>query len=204
MKKQTRSLPVWLLLFFLSLSLLLAWIFNPQIKEYIVSPLSAFIQYALWLAGLLGKALDQYLIWGTFVILSSIAAIVSLTKSWQPRVSDKVSTHSHGGISVWIRRLELLEKGIYFRWRLSQEIAPILVNAIGYTDGLTQKQTRTLIEKKNLDLPENILGYLHVAYSKDAQVFFSTNPLAEKTSSPLKIPLAELLDYFKNELSQTP
>ena len=196
------KLPVWLPLFFLVLSFVLVWLFRDQIIQYIATPFSKILQYLGWFIGLLGRALDQYLIWGTFIIISTIITITSLVTIQRGYASENNSQQLQGEISQWVNRLNNANRGIYFKWQLSQHIAPLILETLAYKQGLQTSQVFYSLKQKKLDIPKDILTYLQIAYSEDAHLFFSTNPKAGEQSSPLNISINKIINYLDDELNQ--
>lgn len=181
----------------LILGLIAVFLWNELIQELILVPMT----YVVWLGGLLYRSFDQKIWWSTLLILVLILALTSLRLKprvqWQKPRFKKEIPHR---VELWRKRLEEADRGTYMKWRLAQHLSRLFVEAISYRSGLTPKQIEQHIQKRTIDLPEEMSAYLQAARGFGAASSMSHRWNSARIPHPLEISPELILEFLEDYL----
>jgi hypothetical protein len=154
-------------------------------------------EYTAFLAIVFLNYLDQYLIWGTFIILSVIATIVRLIRIYPQEREEPEKLIAKGRVYMWWSQVSNWDEGMYFRWQFSQRFAPLLLDTLSRGMGLSMNQGKNMLENDDLEAPDIVLEYLKAAYNKRILDYFSTERVIIEKPIGLNINSHQLLDKIE-------
>lgn len=180
------------------LALLMVLLLSQQwITETFIPYLQYLYEYTAYLAIVFLNYLDQYLIWGTFIILSIIATIVRLIRIYPQHREQPETLTAKGRVYTWWSQVSNWDEGMYFRWQFSQRFAPLLLDTLSRGMGLDVKQGKSMLDNDDLEAPEIVLEYLKAAYNKRILDYFSTERVIIEKPIGLNIEPHQLLDKIE-------
>jgi hypothetical protein len=172
------------------------------IHEVIIPPLYSFWLQVRFLITILWQSQDQYFLWGLFILLSFIMVLFSLIQQYSPKQKpEKEDALAAGQIRKWTRRLNLMDKGVYYRWQFSQHVSDLVLKIVCYQTGKSEDEVKDEIRSGLIDLPPQLLSYLRAAFQPEIKKYFSTyrqkdgwDPIRNLDGKQLSGHIDELLD----------
>lgn len=156
-----------------------------------------YLGYLIGYALIVFDLIDQYLIWGTFIIITITFVIAQLIRL-RPKTSESQKEVSpQGRVHTWNRQVSNWDEGIYFKWQFSQKFAPLLLDVLSSYRGLSTNQGYQLLETDRLDAPAIVIEYLNAAYNKRILDYFSTQKAILEKSMGLNYEPHQILDEME-------
>jgi len=126
------------------------------IREVIIIPLL----YLFWIGRFLLEAIPQTALWsvavGLFLLILGVGLIGQRKRKARLQPPPRIF---EGRIEKWARLLQQAEQGIYFKWRLAQQLQKVLLRIVAHQTGQSIKQTRQQLRHNQLDLPPVVQAY---------------------------------------------
>jgi hypothetical protein len=122
------------------------------------------LAYLIFVVRLIARSVGQQTLWISFVVFSSLIAIISLAarremQSEEPSVEQKYPTR----LQTWIDTVNRYEHSPYFKWNLAQDLSNLLIEAIAYHQGTSRYKISQQVQAGDIDLPEDIIKYLQIS-----------------------------------------
>jgi len=149
----------WRMLAFIAAGLvvvLLAWLLRDMVYQFLVVP----IQFLVWSVKILYLTLPHELIWGGFLILAYLAALISLYR--RPAIEEitpaRYATFAERRITQLARYISRRKRPFY-RHRLKHAITELALQVITQKKRITVQEARNLINRRELDVPPELQSY---------------------------------------------
>lgn len=176
------------------------------------------LAYLIFVFQLIAGSVGQETLWISFVVFSSLIAIISLaarreTLPEEPPVEHKYPTR----LQTWIDTVNRYERSPYFKWNLAQDLSNLLIEAIAYHQGTSRHEISQQVQAGEIDLPEDIIKYLQISQKPFNHTGnFPTNhsnrlfhfwhhkikrDFPDTLKSPLDIEHKKIIDYLENYLN---
>ena len=138
----------------------LAFTYRDVLRSMVLIPLA----YMIFVFRLITGSVSQQTVWISFVVFSSLIAIISLAarrdlQLEEPPVELKYPTR----LQTWIETVNRYEHSPYFKWNLAQDLSNLLIEAIAYHQGTSRLNILQQVQSGNIDLPEEIIKYLKIS-----------------------------------------
>lgn len=161
-----------------------------------------------FVAAIIWRSQDQFLLWYIFLYIGLLLAVHTVIRIHEPRKERKRDMVTYPGpVSEWIQRLETMQEGMYYRWRLAQKIRRVAENVLSSRSGLSPQEVRQRIKSGEVDLDPAFLTYLQSTYRADIQQYFSTHREGEE-HDPIRTLSADqilsMMERFMNRPGGTP
>lgn len=145
---------------------LLAFTYRDVLRSMVLVPLA----YLIFIFRLIASSIGQQTLWISFVVLSSIIAVISLVmhreeQTEEPSVEHKYPTR----LQTWMRTVRRKERSAYFKWSLAQDLSNLFVEAIAYRLGLSHSEAVRQLEAGKVDIPLDTLAYLRISQKPFSQ-----------------------------------
>jgi len=189
--------------------IILFGIISAAITFYFMSSLGGFIVIRLnelllkirYVGDLLILSTDQLLIWTSLILVVATFAIVtvrSLRPPSHPTKDTGVKTISPLG--RWDNLLRSTTKGLYFKWRLSQQLGAITIETLAHQNGLTYQQAINHLLSGHLDIPEEIRDYIIATRDPRIMRSYSKNLVAPKRKVTLDADPVHVIRFLEENL----
>lgn len=156
-----------------------------------------FVATTLW------RSQDQFLLWYISLYIGLLLAVHTVMKIFQPQKGGKRESETYPGpVSEWRQRLDAMQEGMYYRWRLAQEIRRVTESVLSSRSGLPPHEVRTRIKTGDVELDPAFLTYLQSTYRSDIQQYFSTHREDEEHDPIRTLSAAQILDMMESFMNQ--
>lgn len=178
------------------------------LQQKLLPPLIYAWSQVQFVATIIWRSQDQFLLWYIFLYIGLLLAVHTVIKIHQPGKERKREPATYPGpVSEWTQRLETIQEGMYYRWRLAQRIRRVAENVLSSRTGLSPQQVRQRIKSGDVDLDPAFLNYLQATYRADIQQYFSTHREDEE-HDPIRALSADqiltMMERFMNRPGGTP
>ncbi|MGD8752317.1 MAG: hypothetical protein PVG14_12880 [Anaerolineales bacterium] len=188
------------LIFLIIISAFLTLFLLSSIGGFFVKILTDTIRQIGYVSNLLIQSTDQLLIWISLIIIVIIFAIITINNLRLVKETPKdINKETISPLKRWDHLLRLTHGGIYFKWRLSQQLRIITLETLAHKNGLTLQQANTYLTSSNLEAPKEICDYLLAARNPKMMSDFSTDLKSTKRSTALNTD-PELIIHFLEEI----
>ena len=198
------NLPVWLqrlvLLMFVPVTLLLAYLLKDAIRIYVLEP----ILYAVRIVSLLYDILPQYIWWGGLVLILALLALRSfgrrqpLTARRKPPAEDRLSQ-----VRAWTQSVTQASGGTFnARWLLARQVARLAVDMIAHQERMNSGQASLRLQSGQIPMPPEIRDYLLAGLGLPEQSQFADLlPMrSDHGASPLDLNPEIVVEYLENRI----
>ena len=186
-------------LLLLGLLLLLTILFTPLLQE-LMRPILTPLLYVFWIGLLLFRSIPQEIIWGAFVFIALLIAVVSLSQkqSWSRRLPvPQVSPPER--IESWAKLIRQSKQETYYRWQVAQHLRRLTLEALAQNERVTSREIQQRLLAGQLNLPPEIEAYLKASLT-------SFNRLSEaaprsrfgQPASPLDLEVEEFITFLEH------
>ena len=170
---------------------MLAFTYRDVLRSMLLVP----IAYLIFVFRLIAGGIGQHTLWVSFVVLSTIIAIISLVMRPETQTKESaIKLEYPTRLQTWLNTVKRKEHSQYFKWNLAQDLSNLLTEAIAYNQGITRDQVNQQLQSGNIDLPPDILDYLRIS-----QTPFSYTGLVSNTNNNW---LVHILKYIFKRPSQ--
>lgn len=185
-------------LLLLGLLLLLTILLTPLLQGLIRSILTPLL-YLFWIGLLLGRSVPQEILWGVFVFMALLIALMSLSqKPVRSRRSPAPKAPPPERIAGWAKLMRQSKQEPYYRWQVAQHLRRLTLEALAQNERTTSKEIQQQLMAGQLDLPPEIEAYLKASLT-------SFNRLSEvaprsrfsKSASPLDLEMEEFITFLE-------
>ena len=191
----------------------LAFTYRDVLRSMVLIPLA----YLIFVFRLIAGSVNQQTLWISFVVFSSLIAIISLAarrdvQPEEPPVEYKYPTR----LQTWIDTVNRYEHSPYFKWNLAQDLSNLLIEAIAYHQGTSRHKILQQVQVGDIDLPEDIIKYLQISqkpfdhagnsYPNNSNWLFHfwqtkiKRDLPDTSKSALDIEHEKIIHYLENYL----
>jgi hypothetical protein len=140
--------------------IILAFTYRNVLRSMVLVPLA----YLIFIVRLIAGSIGQQTLWISFVVFSSIIAIISLAIRNEEQPEEAPIEHKYSTrLQVWLHSVGRKERSKYFQWNLAQDLSKLMIEAIAYRQGISHRQVVRRLEAGELDLPANITAYLQIS-----------------------------------------
>jgi hypothetical protein len=194
--------------------LILAFTYRDALRSMVLVPLV----YLIFLFRLISASIGQQTLWISFVILSTIIAIISLAIRREAPNEVQAAEHKYPSrLQVWMEIVRRKEQSPYFQWNMARDLSDLFIAAIAHHDGISRKQVKQQLQLGKIDLPSDILEYLRISQEPFGQFETSSPPSSNwlkkfwenilkgitpnVNGSPLDIDNEKIIHYLEQILS---
>lgn len=132
------------------------------------------IAYLIFIFRLFSSSIHQEVLWISFVLISSLIALISLGMRWEPAPKETPNEDKyHTRLKTWQTSVKSNERSDYFKWSLARDMSNLVIKAIAYREGASRSQVLRRLYSDNLELPSDIAQYLQIAQKPFTQHGFS-------------------------------
>jgi hypothetical protein len=139
----------------------------------------------------------QIVVWG---VLVSIGALIFLSGAFnrrRRRGSEGPVRHiQHGRIEHWIRLVSDIERGEYFRWRLTHHLSELVLNQLSFNLKKPVSDVRQMLLSNEIALSTELLEYLIVGQAGRATEFLDGG---ESSMDSLTMNAESILNFMERE-----
>lgn len=140
--------------------LVLAFTYRDALRSMVLVPLA----YLIFIFQLISASIGQQTLWISFVILSTIIAVISLAvRRERPDEEQAVKYKYPSRLQVWMGVLQQKEQSPYFRWNTARVLSDLLIAAIAHRHGISRKKVKQQLQLEMIDLPPEIFQYLIIS-----------------------------------------
>ena len=132
------------------------------------------VAYIFFIFRLISSSIHQEVLWVSFVVISSLIALISLGMRWEPAVEEiPVANKYPTRLKTWQHSVKDNQRSDYFKWNLAHDMSDLVVKAIANREGISRAQVLRRLYANQLDLPPDITAYLQIAQKPYTQNGFS-------------------------------
>jgi hypothetical protein len=176
------------------------------------------LAYLIFIFRLAALSIGQQTLWISFTVFATIVAVFSLAMRREVRPKESaIEIKYPTRLQTWINTVQRKEYSPYFKWNLAQDLSNLLIEAIAYHQGTSQRQICQQLESGKIDLPPDILAYLQISqkpfthtglsnYATDnclIQIWeaITKHPISNKAQSPLDLEHEKIISYLEEYLN---
>ena len=188
-----RRRPLWLILLWLLVALVLAFYLREAVTDLIVLPLA----YVLWLLNMLYRAIPQPIVWLVLVaiMLYVISSILLKNVSLRGLRSQKTEL-TNGPVKELAGILTRESRGVYFKWQVARTLSEL---------ALDLQQLRTHDPARQLDIhnetiPPDVHRYLDAGLNTSFSDYPVAGPFQSVQKTPFDADLEPVLAYLESQM----
>ena len=198
MKPEQNKLTATAVSIALLLLILIALAATGQVQAVIIRPVLSAASMIL----IILQALPQVAVWALFVLFSFILFSRSFMRTPAQVQARQIIDYQPNTGRLHVIRQWLYEAsfGAFFRRRLIRHLAVILLEAKGYPSGLTNPEMLRIIEKNELQLPQDVRDYLIRGFTNRSNGYSPSETNLIKRLLERFMPQAEHIEKLDPEL----
>lgn len=193
--------------------IIFAFTYRDVLRSMVLVPLA----YLIFIFRLIAGSIGQQTLWVSFVVLSTIIAVISLAMRSEKQIEKNPVEHKYPTrLQTWVKTVRRKERSEYFKWNLAQDLSNLFVEAIAYHQGLSHSEALRQLEAGKIDLPPDILAYLRISQKPFAQTGLANyengnwlsqvwntlrrQPVPQREKSPLDLEPEKIIRYLEDYL----
>lgn len=178
-------------LLLLLLILLAASLLTPLVQDFVRNLITPLL-YTFWVGLLLFRTIPQEGVWGAFVVIALLIAVVSLIKR-QPgsRRPPPPKPPRQERIETWARLIRQADKEPYYRWQLAQHLRKLTLEAMAHEERTSPKQIQQQLTAGQLKIPPEIEAYLQASLTSFSRLTLS------RSDAALNLELEQFISFFE-------
>jgi len=197
--------------------IILAFTYQDVLRSMVLVPLA----YLIFVLRLIAGGIGQQTLWISFVVLSTIIAVISLAmrgevQHEEPDPKLKYPTR----LQTWLNALGRKERSQYFKWNLARDLSNLVIEAIAFHQGTSIQQIHQKIMADHLELPSDIREFLVISQKPFAHTGLANynngnrflrfweskfiSPKPGKDKSPLDLDYTKIIYYLEEYLDLDP
>ena len=184
--------------------ILVVFLYRNRLHALILVP----IAYVIFIFRLITTNVHQAVLWISFVVVTSIIALISLGLRWEPEDQEKDPQQKFfTRLHTWAKTVQRKKRSEYFKWNLAQDLSNLFIEAVAYRQGISRAQVLEKLKADKLDLPPDIQAYLQISQQPFTQTgldIYTNGNWLSRIWEFLKIRTNQGKAYIKSPLDLEP